>query len=58
MCAQSTAVGSGQTCTPMAEMTGMATVSEQRPKPDRSLIAATRFGTVISDSTFPKFYNA
>ena len=53
MCAQSTAVGSGQTCTPMAEMTGMAAVSEQRPKPDKSLMAATRLGTGIFHSTFP-----
>jgi hypothetical protein len=30
------AVGSGQHCSPMAERTGIATVREQRPKPDIS----------------------
>ena len=38
---------------PMADSTGMATVREQRPKPDRSWIAATR-GVDIFDSSFPK----
>ena len=37
----STAVGTMAHSTPMAEITGSATVSEQRPTPERSWIAAT-----------------
>ena len=33
-------VGSGQHCTPMAEMIGSATAMEQRPKPLKSLMTA------------------
>ena len=37
----STAVGSGQTCTPIADRIGRITVREQRPNPERSWIAST-----------------
>ena len=40
VCVESTAVGIGQTCMPMQERIGIATVSEVRPKPDMSWIAA------------------
>ena len=40
VCVESTAVGIGQTCMPMQDRIGIATVSEVRPKPDMSWIAA------------------
>lgn len=42
------AVGRGQTCTPMLDRVGMMAVSDARPKPDRSWIAATRLMTRCS----------
>ena len=50
VCVLSTAVGMQAHSTPVAEMTGSATVSEHLPSPDRSWTAAMRLsgGNVLS----------
>ena len=49
------AVGNGQGCTPIAEITDIAAVKEQRPKLDRSLITAIFFVILILLSAL-KYY--